>query len=54
MTKLTLGAETLRRCRRLGEVDSGQRDGVTNDEQAELWRLGDQASCRVLGGRNMS
>jgi transposase len=37
--KLGVGAETLRQWRRRAEVDSGQRAGVTSDEQAELKRL---------------
>lgn len=37
--KLGIGPETLRKWRRRAEVDSGQRPGVTSDENAEIKRL---------------
>ncbi len=37
--KLGVSAETLRRRRRVSEVDSGDRPGITSEERAELKRL---------------
>ena len=37
--KLGIGPETLRKWRRRAEVDTGQRPGVTSDENAEIKRL---------------
>lgn len=38
-SKLGVGPETLRKWRRLAEVDAGTRPGTTSDELAEIKRL---------------
>jgi transposase len=38
-SKLDVGAETLRNWRRHSEIDTGQRPGVTTEENAEVKRL---------------